>query len=312
MHFTVGTRILFKMKYGKLEDITGIDFTLPEDHPQTKQLLNRLEKVEPPHFYIGGTQFGRKEWVGSYIPLKTKSTDYLIHTSKMFNTIELNATHYRIFPEKTVSSWREKAAEGFKFCPKWPQSISHRRRFKKHIDMSEDFLRSILNFEEKLGPCFIQLPPNYSTKQADELIDYLKWLPRDLKVAVEFRHPEWFDGNSTAEGVFKTMEQLGVGTCMSDTAGRRDAVNMRLTSNFFIMRFGGYELHQSDLDRMRQWTSRFKRWTDEGLKEIYIFMHQPDSLLTPDTNALFAQMINATCNVNLPIPQRVDGQSSLF
>lgn len=300
------------MKYGKLESIEGIDFSLPEDHPQTQQVLDKLVKSETPQFYIGGTQFGRKEWVGSYIPPKTKSTDYLDFTSRLFNTIELNATHYRIFPEETVAKWREKAAPNFKFCPKWPQSISHRRRFKNHEDMSEDFFTSISNFGEKLGPCFIQLPPNYSPKQADQLVEYLEWVPSDIKIAVEFRHPEWFDGNATAEAVFTAMEKLGVATCMSDTAGRRDAVNMRLTADFFIMRFGGYELHPSDFERMQSWAQRFKSWVDQGLKEVYIFMHQPDSLLTPETNAHFAQLLNEVCQANLPIAQRIDQQNSLF
>tara|TARA_Y100000782_G_C10188536_1_gene268572 strand:- start:6692 stop:7594 length:903 start_codon:yes stop_codon:yes gene_type:complete len=300
------------MKFGKLEDIGEVDFTLPEDHPQTKALLQKLAAVDRSEFYIGGTQFGRKEWVGKWIPPKTKSTDYLDFTSRMFNTIELNATHYRIFPENTIRTWRDKVPEGFRFCPKWPQSISHRRRFKNHEDMSEDFLRSIFNFSEKLGPCFIQLPPNFTINQAENVIEYLNWLPRDLKVALEFRHESWFDGNEVAESVFYEMEKLGVATCMSDTAGRRDAVNMRLTADFFILRFGGYSLDPSDYKRMDDWVKRFKHWTQNGVKEIYIFMHQPESLVTPETNAYFAEQLNKTFNANLPIPMPIDNQGTLF
>ncbi|MFM2000329.1 MAG: hypothetical protein RL204_2276, partial [Bacteroidota bacterium] len=116
------------MKYGKLDSIEGVDFTLPKDHKQTKSLLAGM----PVDLTIlqGGTMWNIPEWVGKIYPLKTPKKDFLREYAKQFSTIELNATHYRTPTKETVLSWVEAVPESFKFCPKFPQSISHYRRFK--------------------------------------------------------------------------------------------------------------------------------------------------------------------------------------
>lgn len=298
------------MKFGKLEHIEGIDFSLPANGEVTKQLFKQLEPNNGPKFYTGGTQFGRPEWIGEWFPAKTKSTDFLIHYQRMFNTIELNATHYRVFPHKTVKGWADKVNDEFRFCPKWPQTVSHRRRFQNSQDITDDFLASIFTLENKLGPCFIQLPPNFTAQKAEQLFHYLHDLPRDLRLTVEFRHESWFEAEN--QSFFEELLNLEVGACMSDTAGRRDAVHMQLTAPFVLMRFGGYELHPTDYARIDEWNERFKTWTDQGIKEVYVLLHQPDSIKTPETLIHWNQLINKQFNQQLPIPSRVSEQGSLF
>jgi len=299
------------MKFGKLTDLTGVDLSLPPDHPQTKQVLNRLDPVKP-NFYVGGTQWGKSEWIGKWYPKGTKQADFLHHYSRQFNTIELNATHYRVFPEKTVRNWFEQTPAHFRFCPKWPQIISHRMRFRQAELITTDFLRTLLQLEDKLGPSFIQLPPNFTPNWADVLIAYLQALPRDLPVTVEFRHPDWFTGSAAAERVFDVMELLGIGTCLSDTAGRRDVVNMRLTTDFFLLRFVGNGLHETDLERMKDWAQRLSDWTANGLREVYVFMHQPDALLTPEASVELVQLLNKYSKAELQAPVAEEVQGRLF
>ncbi len=294
------------MKFGKLNTPEGIDFAIPPDGPIT----NKLAEGTSFKLYSGGTQFGRPEWVGNWFPEKTKQADFLIHYSKLFNTIELNATHYRIFPLNTVEGWSKKVGEDFRFCPKWPQSITHRRRFKNAQDITDDFLASISGLGQNLGPCFIQLPPNYTTQKADALFHYLHDLPRDFKVTVEFRHPSWFEKNAAM--FYNELHVLNVGACMSDTAGRRDALHLQLSAPFVLLRFGGYELHTSDYARMTDWTERFVQWKSKGIEEIHLLMHQPDSLKTPETLAWWNTQLNERFGLKLPIPKPIVKQCSLF
>ena len=70
-------------------------------------------------------------------------------------------------------------------------------------------------------------------------MEYLGQWPREFEAAVEFRHPGWFEGGPEAERVWATMGELGIGSVISDTALRRDAVHMRMTAPFLLLRFGG-------------------------------------------------------------------------
>ncbi len=297
------------MKFGKLESLEGVNFELPQDHAQTQRLLASWHEQHLKGYH-GGTQFGRKEWVGKLYPTKTKSQAFLSEYVRHFNTLELNATHYRIFPPEIIHNWADQAPDNFLFCPKWPQTITHYRRFNNTDEQTDQFLSSMFAFGDKLGPCFIQLPPNYTSKHAQKLVAYLESLPRDLKVTLEMRHPSWFEGGPEAEMTFEALEKLGVGACISDTAGRRDAVHMRITAPFLLIRFGGYAGHPSDPYRLNQWMDRIESWHGK-IPEIFWLTHQPESITTPETNAWLAENWMARFGGNLPIPQLIQ-QTNLF
>ena len=75
---------------------------------------------------------------------------------------------------------------------------------------------------------------------------------------------------------------LGMGAVISDTAGRRDALHMRVTAPFVLVRFGGYEGHASDEARLTQWAQRIAEWKDQGLR-IPPPRPPTDSIHTPIT-----------------------------
>jgi hypothetical protein len=84
------------------------------------------------------------------------------------------------------------------------------------------------------------------------------------------------------------MEAYGVGSVLSDTALRRDAVHMRLTAPFLLLRYGGGDGHPTDASRIADWVQRWQHWGDAGLQAVYFLVHQPDSLRTPETCRLLA------------------------
>ena len=128
-----------------------------------------------------------------------------------------------------------------------------------------------------------------------QLLAYLKQWPRAFEVAVEFRHPGWFspapEERQMVEEVWSAMRESGIGSVISDTALRRDAVHMRMTAPFLLLRFGGYEGHPSDRSRLEAWCMRLEAWRRAGLQSVYLLVHQPDSVHTPDTCRLFAELV---------------------
>ena len=273
------------MKFGKLDNIEGVDFSLPADHPATAKALGGQSYT--PKFQLGGTMWNIRDWKGTWYPEKTIIKNFGPAYCQLFNSIELNATHYKIHPAEVIKKWKSWAGEGFTFCPKFPNLITHYRQFLNCEGLTDEFLEAISEFKELLGPCFIQLPERTRPTQAVKIQNYLQTLPRDIKIHIEFRHEDWFVDSPEVEDTWQLIEELGIGSVISDTSGRRDALHMRLTNKTLILRFGGNELDATDNDRLADWASRIKIWADLGLEEVQMWMHQPDSILTPETLILF-------------------------
>ena len=98
------------------------------------------------------------------------------------------------------------------------------------------------------------------------------------------------------------MLELGIGSVLSDTALRRDAVHMRMTAPFLLLRFGGYEGHPSDRQRLADWCRRIVRWKQMGLQSVDLLVHQPDSLHTPETCRLFSELVATELDLNVRAP----------
>ena len=114
------------MKFGKVDHPELVDFSLPKDHTNTAKILDK-SKATSCQVYVGCAKWNRQDLKGFY-PRGTK--DELTYYSRQFNSIELNATFYRIFPKTTVEKWHDKTPDHFKFFPKVSQSISQFKRLQ--------------------------------------------------------------------------------------------------------------------------------------------------------------------------------------
>ena len=146
-----------------------------------------------PNIKAGGTMWTIRGWRGSVYPEQDPQRTWPGHYGRQFGTLEFNATHYRIHPADRMAEWAAAMPDGFTFCPKFPQIVTHFRRFNGCDGPTDDFIDGLLALGDKLGPAFIQ-PPHFAPKHADAMATYLEQWPRELRVAVEFRHPEWFEG----------------------------------------------------------------------------------------------------------------------
>jgi len=289
------------MDFGKVDDLTNVDLTLPDTHHDTDIILAKLKKKKnKTKVYIGCAKWGRKEWVGKIYPPKTKEKDFLSFYVQKFNSIELNATHYRIFPAATINGWKKSAPPDFKFCPKFFQTISHFKRLKECEEITKAFYKSIKNFGENLGECFLQLPPNFAPKNFEIMKLYLESLPDDIPVSVELRHAGWFSDTKIYDDTFKMMSKLNVGAVMTDTPGRRDLIHMRLTNGTAFIRFVGSNLDKTDFTRVDEWVKRLKKWINPGLEKLYFLIHQPDEQYTPELIAYTIRQFNKQCKLDIP------------
>lgn len=270
------------MNFGKVIDLEHVVFDMPPDHPQTVLTLHdHLQgQGRVPEIYVGATGWSNPEWNGSWYPAKTKPNDFLQHYSRQFGTIEFNTTHYRVPDDDLILRWYTGASPGFKFCPKVPQQISHRARLKAEAPTTA-FCSAIAGLKEKLGPTFLQLPDTHGPSAAAAVLDFARDWPRELPLHWEFRHPDWFTGHAGAEQVFEKLAELGQGLVITDVAGRRDVLHMRLTNPVLVLRFVGNGLRPTDFSRLKAWAARIEDWTSQGLHAAYIFIHQPEMTDVP-------------------------------
>ncbi len=306
------------MKFGKLADVDGIQFQLPPDPEETSTYLERLSSPSvknPMEVYLGATGWSMKEWVGTVYPKGTKTTNYLAAYGRQFNSIELNTTHYRVPPLEQIKRWQQQVPPDFRFCPKIPQTISHSRTLGIDSTTFTLFVDHIAGLENQLGCCFMQLPPYFDLERWPILEQFLsRWPTREIPLTIELRHPSWFNYTDQIKPCFDLLERQNVGLVITDVAGRRDVLHMRITAPFTLVRFVGNGLHPTDYQRAADWIGRLTHWAQQGLQEVFFFPHQPDNLKAPTMIAHFTEQLSTIPGIHTRGPNLYpsDNQISLF
>ncbi len=288
------------MKFGKVENPELVDFSLPDDHPDTKKILSAYKAQNNFEAFVGCAKWNRADLKGFY-PRGTK--DELRYYSTEFNSIELNATFYKMPEWQQVETWKNKTPDGFKFFPKIPNIITHYRRLINVEEPIQHFSNAVSNFEEKLGMAFMQLHDNFKPKDFERLKNALEAFPKGFPLAIEVRNEAWFSDEKINNEFCSLLKDLDMANIIVDTAGRRDMLHMRLTSPVAFVRYVGAN-HSSDIERLDDWVERVKAWKEQGLQKIYFFVHQNIELESPLLAAHFIERLNKELNLDLKIPNK--------
>lgn len=291
------------MKFGQSETPEFIDFRLPADDLRTAEILKESNTSKPLTIYIGCAKWNKTD-LKNFYPRGTK--DELTYYSRQFNSIELNATFYNMPSREQVITWRDKTPEEFRFFPKITQSISHMRRLNDVQVLTDEYCDNVSNFEDKLGMVFLQLHDNFKYKNFDRLVNFIENFPKAIPLAVELRNTEWFNDVAVSNEVYALFEKHQVTNIIVDTAGRRDLLHMRLTTPKLFVRYVGANNPQSDRERLDDWINRLKTWVDQGLRDVYFFVHQNIEMESPFLSAYFIEKLNKQLGITLQIPQLLD------
>jgi len=296
------------MDFGKVQYIDNIDFTLPPDAPVTLRMWEeRVQLPKPPlKVRVGGTEWGRTNWLGRVYPRGTKSVNFLTYYAKQFSTVEGNTLYYGLQQPATIQRWASMTGEDFRFCPKFLETISHKKQLVNAAADTAAFIESVRHFGSRLGPAFLQLSEGFGPDRASVLEDYVRTLPRDLHTHIELRHPGWF-APSAPESTFQLFRQLGIGTVITDVAGRRDVLHTRLTTPVAFIRFVTNGQHPLDYQRADAWAERLVDWAAKGLEQVYFFVHSPEEQTSPEMMAYVISRFNERLGAGLNEPNLANG-----
>jgi uncharacterized protein YecE (DUF72 family) len=185
------------------------------------------------------------------------------------NSVEVDATFYRIPSVPTVKAWRDAVPDGFRFAAKFPQTVTHVPGLAYDAERLEIFLRHIEAFGEKLGPLLLQFPP-FLKPAHTALDDLLEKLPRRRLVAAEFRNRRWF-----TEETYKLLRDHGVALASTNREGTPEVE----TVDFAYIRLEGdrkavvAERGEVQVDRSAEtaeWAEKVKRQLESG-RDVYVY-----------------------------------------
>lgn len=261
------------MKYGYLEDVSGIDFQLPVA-PLFSQKYLKGEKASQPSIYIGSSVWSDKDFKGNFYPEKTPQKNFLKEYSKQFNTVEVNATRYGTPRTSTLNTWKGNSPEGFKFCFKMPQIITQRKNLLALdvLERLEQFILAMDSMDGKLGTTFILLQNSFNKDRLHELRGFLEQLPVSQKFAIEVRNSNF----NQSEAFCDLLHEFNISNVITDTAGERSIIHKTVTSNSAFIRFVGNGLIETDYNRINAWIDQIETWVNQGVNEFFFLHHQPN------------------------------------
>jgi len=298
------------MKFGSVPDrlLHTIDLRLPPE-PEANALVLPGVRAVSPMVYVGAATWGAASWAGKIYPSKTPAARFRQLYPQSFDAVELNATHYTIYPPHIIRQWAALAGEkAFKFCPKFPQSISHHSGFEQVQEQTAAFLEGIWAFEKHLGPAFLQVSENFSPQGKDVLYAYLASLLTNAAYFLEVRHPAWFSDARQAAELFETLQAMHIGLVITDTPGRRDLVHLRLTVPKLFLRFVCNGVHPTSFSRTDAWIGQIQNWINQGLQEAFIFLHPSADAAVPELATYWITKLNAACGLQLKPPALLQPQ----
>lgn len=297
------------MKFGGVASVKGIDLSLPSDHPETVRVIGKGKRKGAPRISVGCAKWNKQELANLYPP---GTKDELAYYATQYNSIELNATFYRLFPPQQFTNWAKKVPDGFRFYPKVTQEISHWKRSNEVTTLVEDYTHAVRHLGDRLGATFLQMNEIFSPKDFERVEPFLEDWPTDIPLAVEFRHTDWYNNATIANQLYLLLEKHRVMNIITDTAGRRDLLHMRLTTPSAFVRYVGANDAKSDRARLDEWVERLKTWVKLGIEDIHFFVHQDHELESPLLAAEFIRKLNKALGTKLKVPRTLDDQEVLF
>ncbi len=219
-------------------------------------------------YLIGTSGWNYESFIGTVYGPDTPKRRYLETYAQFFDTVELNASFYRSFMEKTWQGWHDRTPEGFVWAVKAPRFITHIRRLEVEKDSVDMFFKRALILKEKLGVVLFQLPPSLKYDER-RFRTFLHMLPGEVRVAWEARNESWF-----VDEVYKELKKRNISWVISDTNGRYPMAEV-FTADFTYIRLHGTRgLYRGAYGKsgLKKWVRLLKNWG----REAFVYFDNTD------------------------------------
>jgi uncharacterized protein YecE (DUF72 family) len=196
------------------------------------------------NYLLGCSGYYYRDWKEKFYN-DAPASQWLSEYSKVFNTVELNGTFYKVPTLGSLKKQAEQTPTGFKFSAKASRYVTHILRLKKSKKDNQAFENLLLKgLDTKLENILFQMPPSFH--YSEENLDIIKTNITDSPLnVIEFRHISWWNAE-----VFKFFKSHKYVFCNVDSPTLQpDFINGG--NKFYLRLHGTPELFKSNYSDYR-------------------------------------------------------------
>ncbi|MFW6244995.1 MAG: DUF72 domain-containing protein [Fibrobacterota bacterium] len=208
---------------------------------------------------LGTSGWTYNHWKEVFYPADVPKKRWFEYFSRHFDTVEINASFYRIPTPKVTQGWADRSPDSFRFAVKMSRLITHVRKLRNCEHELEWFFSSFEPLREKIAIYLIQLPPSLKYDPG-RLGEFLDLLPKG-KFALEFRNTSWY-----RDEIYDLLSSRGVAFCVHDMPGLQ--TERIVTGSSVYLRFHGYfDLYGGDYPDsvLENWANWIRQRHSEGV-----------------------------------------------
>jgi uncharacterized protein YecE (DUF72 family) len=227
----------------------------------------RLECLGEPSgmIRVGCSGWSYDHWRGVLYPARGSTSDWLRLYAAEFDTVEVNASFYRLPQARTVRRWAEITPTGFCFALKASRYLTHVKRLRDLRPGLARLEERVLALREsgKLGPVLWQLPATFH-RDDERLAGALAALD-DGRHAFEFRHASWF-----AEDVYALLREHGAALVVADRAPEAPSPWVDTAGWFYVrLHYGRGRRGRYTPAELRDWAARL----EAAPGDVYVYFN---------------------------------------
>lgn len=236
---------------------------------------------------IGISGYSYREFRGGkFYPKGLPQARELEYAGERFNSIEINATFYKLQTPASFRKWRAAVPDDLLFAIKGSKYITHQKKLNDiRIPLANFFASGLLELGEQIGPILWQFPAWYRFGR-ERIEEFLDLLPRStneaaalasentikeqknasldvvanvpLRYAFEPRHESFF-----SEDFVLLLRKYNAALAFADAAGKFPYAE-DITADFVYVRLhGSRELYASGYtdSELEWWAKRIRSWS---------------------------------------------------
>ncbi len=234
---------------------------------------------------IGTSGWQYRHWRGDFYPADLPPSRWLAFYVERFDTVELNASFYRLPSADAFAAWGRRVPDGFRFAVKASRYLTHVRRLRDPEEPLERFWSRVRGLGERCGPVLYQLPPHWRPDW-ERLDAFLAAIPHGPWQAIEIRDARWY-----GEELERRLTDAGLTLCLHDMDG--SAWSAEPVGPFAYVRFHGADARYGGGYRdeaLRRWAERMAAWARAG-RPVWVYFNNDVGGHAPRDAARLREMV---------------------
>lgn len=237
---------------------------------------------------VGTSGWVYADWRGRFYPQGVGQSRWLAYYAEHFDTVELNATTYRLPKPEQVRRWCEIVPPAFVYTVKLSRLITHRKTLPERVDeFIENYMNRASCFEAgRVAQILVQFPPFLARDDA-HLRAFLDKLPPHHRYVVEFRNPSW-----VAPEVEAILRERNMAFCVHDYPGFRTP-DIVTSSELAYVRLHGYTgLYVGNYPRrsLAYWAKRI-RGLAERARDVFVYFNNDTLAAAPHDARILRELL---------------------